>query len=203
MNKKILIQIFLFFIISFSLWVYYYFYKNTKLNDKVSKKNNTEILITDDSANVIKDIFYTSTDAFGNEFEIRAKTGKIKLSDPDLVYMNDVAAVVRMIDSSPINISSKSAEYNKKNYETKFKENILINYLDHNIKTNNLDLSFEKNLAKAYNKVEYDNNNTKLYADILEIDLITKNSKIFMDNASEKVQIIDKRQYGNNKKIQN
>ena len=91
--------------------------------------------------------------------------------------------------SSVSGLSSKSAEYNKKNYETKFKENILINYLAHNIKTNNLDLSFEKNLAKAYNKVEYDNNNTKLYADILEIDLITKNSKIFMNEDYKKINI--------------
>ena len=64
--------------------------------------------------------------------------------------------------------------------------------MDHNIKTNNLDLSFEKNLAKAYNKVEYDNNNTKLYADILEIDLITKNSKIFMNEDYKKVNIFTK-----------
>ena len=193
MNKKILIQIFLFFIISFSLWVYYYFYKNTKLNDKVSKKNNTEILITDDSANVIKDIFYTSTDAFGNKFEIRAKTGKIKLSDPNLVYMNDVTAAVHMIDSSPINISSKSAEYNKKNHETKFKDKILLTHLDHNIETENLHLSFEKNIATAFDKVIYSNNNTKLYADMLEIDLITKNSKIFMNEDYKKVNIFTKK----------
>ena len=192
MNKKILIQIFLFVIIFFSFWVYYYFYKNTKVNDKVSKKNNTEILITDDSANVIKDIFYTSTDAFGNKFEIRAKTGKIKLNDPDLVYMNGVTAIVHMINSDPINISSKSAEYNKENHETKFKENILLTHLEHNIKTENLHLSFEKNLATAFNKVIYSNNNTKLYADMLEIDLITKNSKIFMNEDYKKVNIFTK-----------
>ena len=63
MNKKILIQIFLFFIGTLSLWVYYYFYKNTKVSEDVTKKTD-QILITDDSANVIKNIFYTSTDSF-------------------------------------------------------------------------------------------------------------------------------------------
>ena len=188
MNKKILIQVFLFFAVTLSFLAYYYFYKNTKVSNNISKKKD-EILITDESANVIKNIFYTSTDSFGNKFEIRAETGTIKLENPNIVYMNLVSAVVHLVDESPIKISSKSAEYNKKNYETKFKENILINYLDHNIKTNNLDLSFEKNLAKAYNKVEYDNNNTKLYADILEIDLITKNSKIFMNEDYKKINI--------------
>ena len=188
MNKKILIQIFLFFIITLSLWIYYYFYKNTKVSENVNKKKD-KILITDDSANVIKNIFYTSNDSFGNKFEIKARTGTIKVDSPDIVYMSEVSAVIYLFDASPIKISSKLAEYNKQNYETKFKENILIVYLEHNIKTNNLDLSFEKNLAKAYNKVEYDNNNTKLYADILEIDLITKNSKIFMNEDYKKINI--------------
>ena len=188
MNKKILIQIFLFFIVTLSLWVYYYFYKNTKVSEDVTKKTD-EILITDDSANVIKNIFYTSTDSFGNKFEIKAETGTIKINNPDIVYMSEVSAVIYLIDSSPINITSKLAEYNKQNYDTKFKENILISYLEHNIETNNLDLSFEKNLAKAYNKVIYNNNNTKLYADILEIDLITKNSKIFMNEDYKKINI--------------
>ena len=191
MNKKILIQIFLVFIITLSLWIYYYFYKNTKVSENVNKKKD-KILITDDSANVIKNIFYTSNDSFGNKFEIKARTGTIKVVSPDIVYMSEVSAVIYLFDASPIKISSKLAEYNKQNYETKFKENILIVYLEHNIKTNNLDLSFEKNLAKAYNKVEYDNNNTKLYADILEIDLITKNSKIFMDGDYKKVNIFSK-----------
>ena len=176
-----------------SLWFYYYFYKNNKINDKVIKKNNTEILITDDSANVIKNIFYTSTDSLGNKFEIKAKTGKVKLSNQNLVYMNDVAAIVKLVNSSPININSKSAEYNKKNHETKFKENILITHLEHNIKTENLYLSFEKNLATAYDKVIYSNNNTKLYADMLEIDLITKNSKIFMNEDYKKINIFTKK----------
>ena len=188
MNKKILIQIFLFFIITLSLWIYYYFYKNTKVSENVNKKKD-KILITDDSANVIKNIFYTSNDSFGNKFEIKARTGTIKVDNPDIVYMSEVSAVIYLFDASPIKISSKLAEYNKQNYETKFKENILIVYLEHNIKTNNLDLSFEKNLAKAYNKVIYNNNNTKLYADILEIDLITKNSKIFMNEDYKKINI--------------
>ena len=70
MNKKILIQIFLVFIITFSLWIYYYFYKNTKVSENVNKKKD-KILITDDSANVIKNIFYTSNDSFGNTFVTR------------------------------------------------------------------------------------------------------------------------------------
>ena len=43
-----------------------------------------------------------------------------------------------------------------------------------------------------YNDIIYKKQNTMLTADRLEIDLITKNSKIFMDNKSEKIKIINK-----------
>ena len=43
-----------------------------------------------------------------------------------------------------------------------------------------------------YNNVIYKKPGTKLTADRLNIDLVTKNSKIFMDNKSEKIKIIEK-----------
>ena len=45
--------------------------------------------------------------------------------------MSEVSAVIYLNDSSPINITSKLAEYNKQNYDTKFKENILKPFLRH------------------------------------------------------------------------
>ena len=44
-----------------------------------------------------------------------------------------------------------------------------------------------------YKNIVYNKPGTKLKADRLEIDLITKNSKIFMDNKTEKIKIIDKK----------
>ena len=43
-----------------------------------------------------------------------------------------------------------------------------------------------------YNNIIYNKPGTELFADRLEIDLLTKNSKIFMDNNSEKIKIINK-----------
>ena len=56
----------------------------------------------------------------------------------------------------------------------------MLTHQTHRITSQNLDLSFENNLATIYNKIVYDHNNAKLSADILEIDLITKNSKNFL-----------------------
>ena len=190
MNKKTLIQLFLLTILALTSIVYYYFYKNTKANiNSFNKKNSTEITINENSSNIIKKIFYTSTDSLGNKFEIRSEFGEINIENPDTIYMTKVSAIIYIANSEPIIIKSKFAKYNKSNYETNFNENVLLSYQNHKIRSKNLDLSFENNLATIYNGIVYNNDNTKLYADILEIDLITKNSRISMDNNYKKVKI--------------
>ena len=190
MNIKILIQLLLFIILLSTAATYYYFYKDNETNTNVNKiNNNNEISIKKNSSNLIKNIYYSSTDNLGNKFIIKSKTGKISIDNPSIVYMTNVEAIINLINSDPIIIKANHAKYNKINYETNFKEDILLTYQTHRITSQNLDLSFENNLATIYNKIVYDDNNAKLSADILEIDLITKNSKIFMDNVYKKIKI--------------
>ena len=190
MNIKILIQLLLFIILVSTTVTYYYYYKGNKTNANVNKiNNNNEISIDKNSSNLITNISYASTDNLGNKFKIKSKTGKINIDNLNIVYMTNVEAIINLINSDPIIIKSNYAKYNKINYETNFEEDVLLTYQTHRITSQNIDLSFENNLATIYNKIEYDNNNVKLSADILEIDLITKNSKIFMDNEYKKIKI--------------
>ena len=188
MNIKILIQLLLFAILVSTAATYYYFYNN-KTNANVNKINNNKISINKNSSNLIKNISYASTDSLGNNFIIKSETGEINIDSPNMVYMTNVEAIINLINSDPIIIKSNYAKYNKINYETNFKEDILLTYQAHRITSQNLDLSFENNLATIYNKIVYDNNDIRLSADILEIDLITKNSRIFMDNKYKKIKI--------------
>ena len=189
MNIKILIQLLLFIILTSTAATYYYFYKNNKTNANVNKINNNGISIDKNSSNLIKNISYASTDNLGNKFIIKSETGEISIDNPNIVYMTNVEAIINLINSDPIIIKANHAKYNKINYETNFTEDVLLTYQAHRITSQNLDLSFENNLATIYNKIVYDDNNAKLSADILEIDLITKNSKIFMDNEYKKIKI--------------
>ncbi len=189
MNIKILIQLLLFIILTSTVATYYYFYKDNKTNANVNKINNNGISIDKNSSNLIKNISYASTDNLGNKFIIKSETGEINIDSPNMVYMTNVEAIINLINSDPIIIKSNYAKYNKINYETNFKEDILLTYQTHRITSQNLDLSFKNNLATIYNKIVYDNNNVKISADILEIDLITKNSKIFMNNEYKKIKI--------------
>ena len=88
-------------------------------------------------------------------------------------------------------IEAENAFYNSDNYDTSFYTNVIVNFDEHIIESNNLDLSLEKSLVSISNNVIYKNLNTRLQADKVDIDLITKNSKIFMDDNSKKVKIIN------------
>ena len=73
---------------------------------------------------------------------------------------------------------------------TKFYENVIMTYNEHNTNSDNLDLLLDKNSVTLFNNVTYKNLDAELKADKMEIDLITKNSKIFMNNFSDKINIV-------------
>ena len=194
MYKKILIQFLLLitiFIIVFSTF-FLYFNKKEKLKaSSLPIIKEKESLIDDETGTLIKDINYSFSDSAGNYYELSSEVGKIDINNSDKIFMTNVVATIYLVDSSPVKITSKYANYNKINHETSFFENVKVTHLIHKATSENLDISFNDNLASMYNNIIYNKPGTNLKADRLEIDLITKNSKIFMDNKTEKIQIID------------
>ena len=187
MKKKILLQIFLFTIIIIISWAFYkkYFFIDNSIS-QVKEKNvekNTNL------GNIIKNIEYLSSDIKGRKYIISAKTGTIDKTNSEIIYMNNVDAKIIFLDGSVALISSDKALYNNLNYSTKFKENVYIKYLENEVFANNLNLHYEKNILEAYNNLIYKNENSKLLADKVVVDLITKNIKVF--NFDEKKVIIN------------
>ena len=196
MYKKVIIQ-FLLLIILFSLIIsvfLLYFNKKENLNEaNIETVKNIDSEIDKETGTLIKDINYSFYDQSGNYYELFAELGKVDLKNSDNMFMTNVTATIYLKNSSPIKIVSKYANYNKINHETNFFENVKMTHLTHNATSENLDISFSNNKASMYNNIIYKKPGTQLYADRLEIDLITKNTKIFMDNKSKKIKIIDKK----------
>ena len=210
--KKISLQLLLFTILILSSYFFYQKYlKNNvetkkineeedqliieKKKDAVAKKsiivddsNTLETKNSDENFNILKNIKYTSKDQDGNIYEIVAKEGIIKIDEPNITSMNYVVAKILLNDKSVIKIKSNNAIYNRKNFYGKVK----FKYLSHSISSEKMDILFDKNLAALYENLIYENNKTKLQADRLEIDLISKNSKIFMYDNSKKISIVSK-----------
>ena len=193
MKKKILVQLFLFLLFLFlSIFFFYkYFIKESQIIKKtISDKN----LITKNlETNLITDLRYFSIDDNGNKYEIISEFGEIGTDELDIILMTNVKAVINIYNSDPIIITSNFAKYNVKNYDTKFKENVLVKHVDNKLNGENLDLSFQNNLMLMYNNIIYQNSDTKLLADKIEIDLITKDSKIIMNDKKSKIKIIRKK----------
>ena len=196
MNKKIIIQLLLFIILlGIILSVFFIYFSEEKSQKKTNLETdkiiNTETKIDSDTGTLIKDINYSFSDTSGNYYELFSEFGKVDIQNSNKMFMTNVKALIYLKDSPPIKIVSKHAIYNKIDHETNFFENVELTHLIHKTTSENLDISFNDNKASMYKNIVYNKPGTKLTADRLEIDLITKNTKIFMDNNSEKIKIIN------------
>ena len=193
MRKKIFIQILLLllvFLIIFS--VYQIYFKNFSDQEIALVEEENK----DEKSNLVN-ITYESVDSAGKKYIINAETGTLDEKNPDLIYMSKVNAKIILLDGSIVYISSLKAEYNTVNYDTKFLNDIKLNFLENDIYCNNLNIFFKDNLLEAYNDLIYKNLDIILFADKIEIDLLTKSSKIFNFDDT-KVKIKKRNLDGNN-----
>jgi LPS export ABC transporter protein LptC len=182
MNKKTGLQVVMvgaIFIIS--LWFYMkYFTKNFEdvkeapVIEKIDENQNS-------TSTYINDINYVSTDLRGNEYQITAKLAEIKVENSDLMFLTDVIAFVFIKDKDTVKITSNFGKYNTKNYDTIFSENVIVIYPGHKVTGEYLDFSFLTDLGVFTTNVIYTGEKTKLFADKMEMNLTTKDTKIFME----------------------
>ena len=153
MTKRIYIQLFLIsilVIISFFLFFKYFNKTNQENNLQSNIKQNIN-----NAESLIEDLKYFSTDKDGNEYKIEAKKGNIDKNNPDIIFLENVNAIILLENSDFISIESKFAKYNSKSFDTLFNNSVTVNYGDHLLKSEYLDLSFEKNLVSIYENVRY------------------------------------------------
>ena len=192
MRKEIAIQIFLTILVLIILIFVYqkYFKREFDENVAVNKDKNTN------EENNLVNIVYESIDKEGRKYIITAETGNFKEEEPDLIYMTTVEAKIFLLDGSVIYVDSVNADYNTTNYDTKFYNKVKLNFLENNIFCNNLNIFFKDNLIEAFNDLNYKNLDITMFADKIEIDLLTNNSKIY--NFNENSVIIKSRDLNGN-----
>jgi len=191
MNKKTVIQILLIFLIFlFSILFYLKYFKNSqKIPENIPKEDKQNITSQNDNSTYIDNVNYISSDTRGNKYQITAEQAVIKSEDSDVMFLENLIAYIFIKDSDTIMITSNFGEYNSKNYDTIFSENVIILYPGHKITGEYLNLSFLKNLGTISKDVIYKGEKTSLFADKIEINLTTKDTKIFMDDKNNKVLV--------------
>ncbi len=184
----------LFVILTLCIWIYSKIFKKIEISETLEKIPEDTVY----SSNIIENVNYSSTDADGKEYVITALKGEIDYENPSKIYLTKVKALIRLKNSENVTITSEYGKYNSENYDTIFSKNVRINYLDHEITGEYLDFSLERNLMLISKKVIYSNLDNILKADVIEIDIKTKNTKIFMYEEDKKVKVKNKEQNGNN-----
>ena len=145
------------------------------------------------NSNLIKDIKYSSKDLKGNEYTITADEGEIDLNNSNIIFLKNVIAYIKLIKNNEIiKISSNFGKYNTVSYDTIFSKNVEIDYIDNNLTGDYLDFSMMNNLLIMSKNVIYTNPNNILKADVVELNTITKDTKIYMYNSAEKVEVKSK-----------
>ena len=191
MKKKILKIILILSLIIITWFVYSEYFK--KDESLLSKPVNptTEIEQEDIyNSNIIKDINYTTRDLKGNEYILVAKEGEIDIDNSDIIFLTDVTANIKLVKNSElIVVTSNYGKYNTINYDTIFSKNVKIDYVDNIITGDYLDFSMMNNLLIISKNVIYKNLENTMKADVIELDTITKDTKVFMYNSSEKVNV--------------
>ena len=190
MNKKTGLQFLMILVIIMILLGFYLKYFTSDFNDTKKKLVVEKI---DESQNntstYINDINYVSADDKGNKYQITAKQAEIKIENSDVMFLRDVVAFIFMKDSDTVKITSNSGEYNSKNYDTIFSKNVIVIYSEHKITGEYLDFSFLSNLGTFTTDVVYAGQKTNLFADKIEMNLTTKDTKFFMNDTGKKILI--------------
>ena len=193
MKNKDYVKIFLLILIIFVILFFIYEKKFKKTKNDLNKVDVSKVEEVKEefqtNSNIIKDVKYVSRDAKGNEYIIQALEGEIDYSDPNIIYLKNVTALIKLKNSDSIKVTSKFGKYNLGNFDTIFSKSVEINYLNNNVTGGYLDFSLDRNSMIISKKVVYNNLNNILKADVIEINIETKDTKIFMYENSKSVNI--------------
>ena len=194
MKKKYLFILLILLIVLLYIFLHLNFFK--KKNSQSSKVNDTKKIENLEEepfdSNIMSNISYSSVDLKGNKYIISAEKAETDFKNRNILYLTNVKAEINLVNSEKIQITSNYGKYNSVNYDTIFSKNVIINYIYNNITSEYLDFSLKRNSMIITKDVIYTNLENILKADVIEMDIKTKDTKIYMLENKEKVNIKNK-----------
>tara|TARA_B100001121_G_C18338813_1_gene456871 strand:+ start:16 stop:591 length:576 start_codon:yes stop_codon:yes gene_type:complete len=183
MSTKSLIQSVIILVIITIIYFIYTFFLNKDQEIINISKIDTNI------DNKILDLKYNAIDEEGNSYIIESKSGKVSEKDKSILILKEVIGIIRIKNTENIIIVSDFAEYNKTTFNTYFYDNVKLTYDGHLINSDTLFMNYVSKNINIKNNVVYQGDNNKLLADMVEIDLVTKLSKIYMLDKEKRVKV--------------
>lgn len=190
--KKV-IKLVLFFLLIIVSIIFYkvYFSENKKI--KIKANILKEQQITTPENNLIKNLKYEVKLDDQKKYTITSDLSEISYEGgKEVVKMQKVIAILLDEKNIPLIVTSELATYNNFTYNTQFKQNVKIEYLDNIILSDKMDFDFNNSLIKIYENVKYDGIQGNIITDNIKIDLITKKIEIYMSNNNDNVEVTAK-----------
>ena len=132
---------------------------------------------------MIKNLRYEINLNQNQKYILTAKKSNISnLDDTEIVYMEKVKAIFFDKKGNQMIVTSDTGMFNSSTYDSEFSNNIKINYDNHEIVAEKMNLNFAKKIIKIYKDVIYFNTDLSLVADIISINLVTNKTDIYMNN---------------------
>lgn len=191
-KKVIQILIILLIILISYLVLNIYFFDKKDISDLDLNEN---LVIEEDNLNfdnVMENLEYKSSDKSGNNYIIKAKKGKVNFEKENLLILEDVYGEIKLVGKSTIYIYSNFAQYNRNNFDTRFYQNVLVNYEDKRFNCDNLDLFFKDNFGSMYNNIVFVDEDTQINADQVNMNLLNGDINIKMFQEEKKIKILKK-----------
>ena len=190
---KRVIQLILFSLLIIISIIFYNIYFVEKEQPRVDIKIQEEQTTTNSENNLIKNLKYEVKLDEDNQYIITSDLSEITYENNiEIVKMQKVVAIFIDKTNIPLIVVSDQAIYNNLNYNTKFNQNVRIEYLDNVILSDYMDLNFKDNLITINENVKYTGIQGTIIADNIKIDLITKKIEIYMDDTNDNVEIATK-----------
>ena len=191
MKKVIKLILFLLLLIISIIFYKVYFSENNQ--SKIEADILEEKQTTNSENDLIKNLKYEVKLDEKNQYVITSDLSEITYEEgKEVVKMQKVIAILIDQKNIPLIVTSELATYNNFNYNTKFSQNVRIEYLDNIILSDKLDFDFNNNLITIYENVEYDGVQGNIIADNIKMDLTTKEIEIYMSNINDNVEVTTK-----------
>ena len=185
MSSKLLIQLSITLLIALILLIFYFFFFTN--NKALIKEGNIDV--DNQINNKIVNLKYTANDIDGNSYIINSEYGEISDLDSNELKLQNVKAIIEIKNSESVIILSDYANYNKLTLNTYFYDNVKLTYSGHLVTSDQMFLNYVNKDINIKENVVYEGYDNKLLADIIEIDLVTKFSKIYMLDKYGKVKV--------------
>ena len=175
----------------FGTYIFYpKFNKTIDEENLVEKKKETTI--DSKKSNTFKNVEYKGLYNTNTPFTVKSEVAHILKSDPDLINMTFMKAIIEMNDGRTIIITSDRGKYNKSTYDSYFEGNVKLTDGKTIVLSENLDLLASEDYAYIYNDVSITNENGFLLADKIDYNFETEKYNISMfNNGKVEAKIIE------------